>query len=192
MSEPAFDAARFTFSRTVIEGVLEVSFLPLPDHRGAFARVFDQEEFALAGHFSQGAVQVNLAMTSEAGTARGLHWQEIDSDGRGESKLIACVAGRVFDVAVDVRPDSPTYLKHHAVELVPTDWRALLLPPGVAHGMQALESASALLYHHSARFNPSLERGLRIDDPLLAIEWPLPIRNLSERDRALPFLSATT
>ncbi len=175
---------------TLIPGVLEIAFRPVSDHRGTFARVFDAEEFASAGLFPDGAVQTNLAVTRQAGTARGLHWQEPVPGRTGETKLVTCVAGRVFDVAVDLRPGSPTHLTHYSLELAAGTWCALLIPPGVAHGMQALEDDSALLYHHAAPFDPELERGARVDDPVLAIPWPLEIRNLSDRDRSHPPVDA--
>jgi dTDP-4-dehydrorhamnose 3,5-epimerase len=187
VSTPVTDAAaapRFVFHPTSIAGVVEVELGPVGDHRGTFARLFDAEEFAAIGLFPDGAVQTNLAVTAVAGTVRGLHWQEPVDDRTGEAKLILCVAGRVFDVAVDLRPSSPTRLQHHSVELVAGTWRALLIPPGVAHGMQALEDGSMLLYHHAAPFDATLERGVRVDDPALAIPWPLPVRDLSDRDRA--------
>lgn len=183
------NSSRFAFRTTPIAGVLEVELLPVGDHRGVFARLFDAEIFAARGLFSKGAVQTNFAVTREAGTVRGLHWQDQDSEGPGEAKLVMCVAGRAFDVAVDFRTDSPTRLQHHAVELTPMAWRALLIPPGVAHGMQAVEDNTALTYHTAAPFNPSLERGARPDDPALGIEWPLPVRNLSDRDRTHPLIS---
>lgn len=180
------ECPRFTFRPTPIPGVLEVDFAPVSDDRGMFARVFDIEEFTATGLFPDGAVQTNLAVTQEAGTVRGLHWQEPVPPRTGESKLVMCVAGRVFDVACDLRPESPTRLQHHALVLAAGTWRALLIPPGVAHGMQALEDASTLLYLHAAPFNDALERGARADDSALAIPWPLEIRNLSVRDRSHP------
>lgn len=182
----AHASSRFAFRPTPIPGVLEVDFTPVSDERGTFARVFDRHEFAAAGLFSDGAVQTNLAATQEAGTVRGFHWQEHVPGRAGESKLVMCVTGHVFDVAVDLRPDSPTRLQHYGLELAAGTWRALLIPPGVAHGVQALENGSTLLYHHTAPFDPALERGARVDDPALAIPWPLAIRNLSARDQSHP------
>lgn len=177
---------RFVFHQTPISGVVEVELLPVSDHRGAFARLFDAEQFAATGQFPDGVAQTNVAHTREAGTARGLHWQEPAPGRIGESKLVLCAAGRIFDVAVDLRRGSPTRLQHHALELAAGSWRALLIPPGVAHGMQALEADSVIVYHHSAPFDPSRERGAHVEDPALAIPWPSPIRNLSPRDLAHP------
>lgn len=178
--------SRFTFHPTPIDGVLEVERRMIEDDRGHFSRLFCADEFAPTGLFPEGPVQVNLAMTAAAGTVRGLHYQLRPESGPGEAKLVTCVAGRVFDVAVDLRPDSPTRFHHHAVHLAADSPRSLLIPPGVAHGMQALEAGSALLYLHAASYDATLERGVRADDPLLGIPWPLPVVNRSERDRALP------
>ena len=184
-------APRFTFRPTSIDGVMEVDLTPVGDDRGAFARIFDVDAFRTTGLFPSGPVQTNLAVTREAGTVRGLHWQEPVPGRTGEAKLVMCVVGRVFDVAVDLRAGSPTRLRHHALELAAGSWRALLIPPGVAHGMQALEDGSTLLYHHSAPFDPALERGARPDDPALGIPWPLEIHNLSARDRSHPPVDTT-
>lgn len=175
-----------TFHPTPIEGVFEVERRPIADARGQFERLFCDAEFAATGGFPDGPVQVNLATTGLAGTVRGLHYQVQPGKGPGEAKLVTCVAGRVFDVAVDLRPGSPTRLQHHAVELDAGGTRSLLIPAGVAHGMQALEDGTTLVYLHAAPYDAELERGIRVDDPTLAIPWPLAIANLSDRDRALP------
>lgn len=178
--------SRFVFHPTPIAGVLEVERRPVGDDRGRLTRLFCTDEFAPTGLFPAGPVQVNLATTATAGTVRGLHYQLRPASIPGESKLVTCVAGRVFDVAVDLRPDSPTRFRHHAVELTTDGPFSLLIPPGVAHGMQALEDGSALLYLHAASYDAALERGVLADDPLLGIPWPLPVVNRSERDRTLP------
>jgi dTDP-4-dehydrorhamnose 3,5-epimerase len=183
------DHERFMLYPTPVKGVMEVEFRPIDDERGSFARVFEAAHFERAGLFPDGPVHINLAKTREAGTVRGLHWQDPAPGVVGETKLITCVAGKVFDVAVDVRQDSPTRFQHHAVELSATDNRALLIPPGVAHGMQALEDFSTLLYLHAAPFVAELERGVRVDDPALSIPWPLPVRNLSARDQSHPSIA---
>lgn len=181
---------RLTFHPTAIDGVFEVERHPRGDHRGRFARLFCAQEYAATGLLGERPVQINLATTSRAGSVRGMHVQRPHPDGSGETKLVTCVVGRVFDVALDVRVDSPTFGQHHAVELAGDGTRSLLIPPGVAHGMQALEDDTTLLYLHGAPYDPALERGVRPDDPALAIGWPLPVVALSERDRALPDLAA--
>ncbi len=191
MADGPTDPERIVLHPTPIEGVMEVEFRTVRDGRGSLTRVFAPEAFAGTGLFPDGPVHVNVATTLEAGTVRGLHWQQPSPGAVGEAKVITCVSGRVFDVAVDLRPESRTRFAHHAVELTPDGGRALLIPPGVAHGMQALEDGSTLLYLHAAAFVPERERGARADDPLLAIAWPLPLRNLSERDRGHPLLDGT-
>ncbi|MGA1780355.1 MAG: dTDP-4-dehydrorhamnose 3,5-epimerase family protein [Planctomycetota bacterium] len=187
---PDAPETRLSFHPTAIGGVFEVERHPRADHRGRFARLFCAEEYAAAGLFAGGAVQINLATTTRAGSVRGMHHQQVRPDGSGEAKLVTCVVGRVFDVALDVRVGSPTFGRHHAVELAGDGTTSLLIPPGVAHGMQALEDDVTLLYVHGAAYDPALERGVRPDDPALAIGWPLPVVALSDRDRALPDLAA--
>jgi dTDP-4-dehydrorhamnose 3,5-epimerase len=116
---------------------------------------------------------------------RGLHYQRPP---QAEAKWVRCLKGRVFDVAVDLRRGSPTFLKWHAVELDGVSMNALLIPEGCAHGFQVLEPESELLYLHTATYTPGLEGAARYDDPRLAIRWPLPVTDLSERDRTHPLL----
>ena len=134
----------------------------------------------------RGIAQVNLSRTEAVGTIRGLHLQ---AEPHSEAKLVRCLRGRVWDVAVDLRQDSATYGQWHAVELSPDQGNALLIPEGCAHGFQVLEPGSELLYLHSGAWEPEAETGVRWDDPTLAIAWPLPAGGLSERDCSLPRLS---
>jgi dTDP-4-dehydrorhamnose 3,5-epimerase len=127
----------------------------------------------------RGIAQVNLSRTEAVGTIRGMHLQ---------ADPHSCLRGRVWDVAVDLRQDSATYLHWHAVELSPDQSNALLIPEGCAHGFQVLEPGSELLYLHSGAWKPEAETGVRWDDPQLAIAWPLPVAEMSDRDRSLPFL----
>lgn len=180
---------RFTFRATPIEGLVEVERHPIADRRGRFARLFCADEYAGTGLLADRPAQVNLAQTTHRGSVRGMHVQAWEGRGAGEAKLVTCVAGRVFDVALDLRRDSPTFGQHHALELAAEMDVSLLIPPGVAHGMQALEDAVTLLYLHGASFDPGLERGVRPDDPDLGIAWPLPVVGLSDRDRSLPPLA---
>ena len=129
--------------------------------------------------------QVNLSRTEEVGTIRGLHLQ---ADPHSEAKLVRCLKGRVWDVAVDLRRDSSTYQQWHGLELSPLQGNALLIPEGCAHGFQVLEPGSELLYLHSGAWVPEAETGVRWDDTQLAIAWPLPVTDLSYRDRSLSFL----
>jgi dTDP-4-dehydrorhamnose 3,5-epimerase len=154
------------------------------DERGRFARLFCQGSLAAFGQSLQ-IRQINHSRTGKRGTVRGLHFQHPP---HAESKLITCLRGAVWDVAVDLRRGSATFLHWHAERLEAGDGRSLLLPPGFAHGFQTLEDDSELLYLHSADYSPEHEGGLAPGDPRLAIDWPLAIDNLSARDAAHPLL----
>jgi dTDP-4-dehydrorhamnose 3,5-epimerase len=151
------------------------------DARGRFSRLFCEGSLEVAGRPFH-VRQINHSVTREKGSVRGLHYQQ------GEAKLITCMQGAVWDVAVDIRKGSPTFLHWHAEHLVAGDGRSLLLPPGFAHGFQALSDDAQLLYLHSADYDPEHEGVLSVDDPCLAITWPLPIINLSARDASQPRL----
>ncbi|KUI06096.1 dTDP-4-dehydrorhamnose 3,5-epimerase family protein [Mycobacterium sp. IS-3022] len=156
------------------------------DSRGTFVRLFCAEELQpLLG--DRQIAQINHSTTSDAGAVRGLHFQRPP---HAEMKMVRCLRGRVWDVAVDLRSGSPTFLQWHAEELAQDDAKMLVIPEGFAHGFQALEPASELLYLHTAFYHPPSEGGLRHDDPRLAITWPLPPQDLSPRDLAHPLLSA--
>ncbi len=171
---------------TPIAGVRVVQTRTLGDARGSFVRVFCAEQLAAAGA-PLAFVQINLSRTRAAGTVRGLHFQRPPA---AEAKLIRCLRGRVFDVAVDLRRGSPTFGHWFGVELAADNDTEILIPQGCAHGFQALTDDVELLYHHTAPYTPALEGGVRFDDPALAIDWPLPARNVSARDQQLPPLSA--
>jgi dTDP-4-dehydrorhamnose 3,5-epimerase len=173
-------------SHTPIHGVFELHAQPFADHRGAFLNAFRAQELAFMSSWGDRSVaQVNLSRTEAVGTIRGLHLQ---AQPHSEAKLVRCLRGRVWDVALDLRKDSPTYGHWHPVELSPEQGNALLIPEGCAHGFQVLEPASELLYLHSGAWEPEAETGVRWDDPQLAIAWPLSATDLSDRDRNLPFL----
>jgi len=158
------------------------------DARGWFAEIWNRERFARAG-LALDFVQDNLAHSAAAGTLRGLHFQRPPA---AQSKLVRVLAGRIFDVAVDLRPGSPTYRRHVAVELSAEDGAWLLVPKGFAHGYLTLEPATLVLYKVDAPYDPAREGGIAFDDPELAIPWPVPPGGpiLSAKDRALPRLSA--
>ena len=139
----------------------------------------------LVGH--RQIAQINLSITSHVGAVRGLHFQHPP---HAEMKMIRCLRGRAWDVAVDLRTGSPSFLNWHAHELAPDDATMLVIPEGFAHGFQALEPETELLYLHTAVYRPQAEDGLRHDDPRLAIGWPLPPTDLSPRDLAHPLLTA--
>lgn len=173
--------------RTPINGIFELISQPFADHRGAFLNGFRTQELAFMSSWGdRGIAQVNFSRSEGVGTIRGLHLQ---AEPHSEAKLVRCLRGRVWDVAVDLRLSSPTYGQWHAVKLSPKAANALLIPEGCAHGFQVLEPWSELLYLHSGAWEPEAETSVRWDDPQLAITWPLPAAELSDRDRGLPFLS---
>jgi dTDP-4-dehydrorhamnose 3,5-epimerase len=163
-----------------------VQSLPHRDARGAFIRVFCAEELQPVLGPRQIA-QINHSRTSHTGAVRGMHFQYPP---HAEMKMIRCLRGRVWDVAVDLRSGSPTFLQWHAQELSQDDAQMLVIPEGFAHGFQALEPDSELLYLHTAFYHSPSEGGLRHDDPQLAVAWPLPPKDLSPRDLSHPLLDA--
>lgn len=169
---------------TPLDGLRLVETETVVDPRGSFERLFcdlDWELLRPRMHFAQ----VNLSTTTQRGSVRGLHFQRAPA---AEAKLIRCVSGHAFDVAVDLRADSPTFLHWHAVELRADEPREVFIPEGFAHGFQALSDDVRLLYFHTAHWTPACEGGVRHDDPRLAIPWPLAPINVSARDSTHPLL----
>lgn len=164
-----------------IAGVFVVRTERHVDERGSFARFFCQEELAQALD-GQRIVQVNHSATRTAGAVRGLHYQHAP---HAETKLVRCLRGRAWDVALDLRAGSPTFLQWHAQELDGTGADMLVIPPGCAHGFQALEPDTELLYFHTAAYAAHAEGGVNALDPRLAIAWPLPVLQRSARDTTL-------
>ncbi|MGV6393865.1 dTDP-4-dehydrorhamnose 3,5-epimerase family protein [Pseudomonas caspiana] len=170
-----------------LTGLFSVQHKHHADQRGHFSRLFCEgslEVFGQPFHIRQ----INHSCTRERGSVRGLHYQ---NGSASESKLITCLRGEVWDVAVDLRVDSPTFLHWHAEHLRAGDGRSLLLPAGFAHGFQALSDDAELLYLHSADYAPEVEGGLSVHDPRLAITWPMAVKNLSARDASHPLLDST-
>ena len=168
---------------TGIDGVWELIGNPFRDSRGAFLNGFRLQEEAFARSWGQRPIaQVNLSLTKEVGTVRGLHMQ---ASPHSEAKIVRCLRGRVWDVAVDLRRESSTFGCWHALELTAATGNSLLIPEGCAHGFQVLEQNSELLYLHSGAWIPEAEIGVHCCDPHLAITWPFPPRGLSERDHTL-------
>lgn len=174
------------FTRTEVQDVVIVDLEPFSDDRGLFARTFDAEEFAAQG-IDPGVAQCNLSFNHAAGTLRGLHRQVPP---HAEGKLVRCTAGAIVDVAVDVRPESPTYGRHVLVELTAANRRALWIPPYVAHGYQTLVPDAEVTYQVSGRYAPGGEQGFRHDDPAFGIAWPLPVGVISAKDAGWPLLEA--
>ena len=170
---------------TPLAGLLLMETAPIRDERGQFDRVFCEtqcSELRPNLHWTQ----INVSTTAHLGTIRGMHFQYPPA---AEAKLIRCLRGRVFDVAVDVRAGSPTFLRWHGVELSERKPLQVFIPEGFAHGFQTLENDCELLYLHSAPYNPESEGGINPSDPLLNIKWPLQVLNMSQRDRERPFLT---
>lgn len=176
---------RLTIIDTPLAGLKLVKTEPVGDHRGSFARLFCAAELAPLG-LPGPVVQINHSFTAARGAVRGLHFQRPP---KAEAKLVRCLRGRVLDVAVDLRAGSPTFGAWHAVELAPEEHLAFYLPRGFAHGFQTLTPDCELLYLHTEYYSPEHEGGLRFDDPALAIPWPLPVADISGRDRSHPLLA---
>ena len=171
------------FVSTGIPGAIEVRHRVFRDSRGSFRRLFCASEFAESG-LPAAYVQANHSVTMGAGSLRGLHFQYPPA---AEDKFVTCTAGRAFDVALDLRRGSPTFLHWAAVEIDPST--SFFIPKGCAHGFQALTDEVHLVYLSTSFYAPADESGVRFDDPAAAIDWPLPIANLSERDGSFALLN---
>jgi dTDP-4-dehydrorhamnose 3,5-epimerase len=173
------------FKETRLRGVFEIAITPHEDERGFFARSYCWREFEEHG-LDPRVVQCNVSHNRERGTLRGMHYQEAPSP---EAKLIRCVRGAVYDVAVDIRPHSATFREWIAVELKAERGKAstmLYLPEGVAHGFLTLEDDTEVFYQMSEFYAPDVARGFRWNDPAFSVDWPAPVRVISERDRTYP------
>jgi len=175
----------FDVRPTALRGLSAVTRLRREDERGFFSRFFCAEELASAG-FSLPVAQMNHTFTRHRGTVRGLHFQHPP---HAEDKFVSCLRGEVFDVAVDLRRSSPTFLEWHGEVLSAANGRSMLIPQGFAHGFQALQDDCELLYLHSRPYSAAAEGGLRATDPGLNVAWPLPQSTLSERDARFPLLA---
>lgn len=173
---------RFTLTGLPLPGLKLVERQRLGDSRGFLTRLFCAEELTAAG-WTKPIAQVNHTYTAQRGAVRGLHYQ---TPPHAEMKLVSCIRGEVWDVALDLRTGSPTYLQWHAETLSAGNHRALLIPEGFAHGFQALTDDVELIYLHSAAYNAAAEAGLNAKDPALNIAWPLDITELSVRDQNHP------
>jgi dTDP-4-dehydrorhamnose 3,5-epimerase len=179
--------SRFQIQTTALPGLSVVTRCKLGDERGFLSRLFCAQELSAAG-WQRPIAQINHTFTARTGTLRGMHYQQVP---HAEMKLVQCLQGKIWDVVVDLRPASPTYLKWHGEILSAENCRALSIPEDFAHGFQTLSPDCVLLYVHSAAHHPQSEAGLRFDDPALAIAWPLPVTDLSERDQQHPLLSSS-
>ena len=170
------------FVETELPGAWIIEPERLEDERGFFARTFCRREFGERGLETE-LVQQSVSCSRRRGTLRGMHFQ---APPHAECKLVRCTAGAVWDVVLDLRPDSPRYLRHIGVRLDADNRRALYLPRGVAQGFQTLADDTELLYQMSAYFHPESARGVRCNDPAFGIEWPLEVTAISERDAGYP------
>ena len=178
---------RFAIKDLPLPGLKLVERVPIGDARGSLTRVFCAKELG-GSVWPEPIVQINQTLTSVRGTVRGLHYQRPP---HCEKKLVVCTRGKIWDVAVDLRKGSPTFLQWHAEILSPENHCALLIPEGFAHGLQTLCDGVEMLYFHSTAHHPEAESGLSPLDPRLGISWPEEITALSDRDKTHPFLSET-
>lgn len=173
-------------TNTPIQGLQIIQSEAHQDKRGFFSRLFCSQELEpILGQ--RHIVQINHSVTCNVGAIRGIHYQ---NPPHAELKIVRCLKGRIFDVAVDLRRDSATFLQWEAVELTPEKHNAFIIPEGCAHGFQVLEVNSELLYLHTNFYAPNAEAGLPYNDPRLGITWPLEATDLSERDSKHPLLDA--
>jgi dTDP-4-dehydrorhamnose 3,5-epimerase len=170
---------------TGIDGVLVAETKMIQDKRGSFGRMFCDHDLTSAIGTRQ-IKQINKSCTSMIGAIRGLHFQYSP---HSEMKMIRCLKGRVWDIALDIRKGSPTFLQWHAQELSSDNALLMIIPEGCAHGFQVLEPDSELLYLHTASYEPSAEGGIRFDDPIINIPWPMPATDLSDRDNHHPLIT---
>jgi dTDP-4-dehydrorhamnose 3,5-epimerase len=173
------------FKATPLSGAFLIELVPRVDPRGMFARAFCAREFGEHG-LETLFVQANMSTTTRSGVVRGMHFQR---EPHAEVKLVRCVRGAIYDVIVDTRADSPTYLRWFGAELSEANGRAMYVPKGFAHGFQALSDGSTTFYMVSAFYAPEAEGGLRFDDPKLAIDWPRAVADISEKDARWPLLA---
>lgn len=176
---------RFTTTDLPLTGLKLIERQRLADDRGFLSRLFCSDELAVAG-WQKPIAQINHTYTSKSGTIRGLHYQ---NQPHAEMKLVSCTRGKVWDVVVDLRFNSPTFMQWHAQTLSEDNGHALLIPEGFAHGFQTLINDCSLLYMHSEVYAPQSEAGLRFNDGRLDITWPLPVSEISARDLSHPPLN---
>jgi len=175
------------FTPTAISGAFLIDLEPRGDERGFFARTFCANEFRAHG-INANVAQCNVCYNKHQGTVRGMHYQIAPAT---ETKLIRCLRGAIHDVIIDLRPESPSFMRQVAVELSAANRRALFVPALCAHGYQTLTDDTEVFYQTGEFYAPECERGLRHGDPALQLEWPLPVTMLSEKDAQWPLLGET-
>lgn len=175
------------FIKLALKGAFVIEPEPVKDKRGRFSRLLCKNELNNVGH-TENIIQVNHSVTEKAGVVRGLHFQMAP---KAEIKIVKCIKGAVFDVIVDIRRNSPTFLNWHGEELTGENMRMMYVPKGFAHGFQTLKPESELIYFHTEFYSPEHEGALRYNDPQLSIDWPLPVSDISKRDSSHPLIDAT-
>ncbi|GAA6619903.1 dTDP-4-dehydrorhamnose 3,5-epimerase [Scytonema sp. NUACC26] len=176
------------FTKTELQDAYIIDLDQKPDQRGFFARTFCAQEFEAHG-LKPTVAQCNLSFNHKKGTLRGMHYQLLPA---AETKLIRCISGAIYDVIIDMRPESPTYLQHIGVELTAENRRALYVPEMFAHGYQALTDGAEVVYQVGEFYTPGYERGLRYDDPFFNIQWPMEVTVISDKDKNWPLMSMMT
>jgi dTDP-4-dehydrorhamnose 3,5-epimerase len=172
------------FTPTSLAGSYIIDLEPKSDERGWFARYYCKNEFQKIGHTKEW-VQMNHSVSNKKGSIRGMHFQIHPYK---EIKMLRCIAGSVYDVIIDLRKGSKTFLQWMGLELSAANKKMLYIPEGFAHGFQCLEDNCELIYHHSEFYKPGAEAGIRYNDPLVSIQWPLPLTVISPRDDQHPYL----
>jgi dTDP-4-dehydrorhamnose 3,5-epimerase len=176
------------FEATPIPGLFVTRLEPIPDERGFFSRAFCAEEFRERG-LNPAVEQCSLSYNRKRGTLRGMHYQKAPA---AEAKLVRCIRGSIFDVAVDLRPDSPAFLRWFAAELTSANRLAMYVPEGCAHGFLSLEDDCEIFYLSSRRYTPALADGFRYDDPAIGIRWPASVTVISPKDVSWPPLAISS
>ncbi|MDC0601548.1 dTDP-4-dehydrorhamnose 3,5-epimerase [Aliiglaciecola sp.] len=174
------------FSDTSIKGLYVAHSNRISDHRGEFSRLYCRQAL-LEKNIKDSLVQINHSNTKKRGAIRGLHFQVPP---KLEMKMVRCIQGEVFDVAVDLRVNSPTYLKWHGEKLSAETNNMMIIPEGFAHGFQSLTENVRMLYLHTEYYSAEYEQGLRFDEPAINIQWPLPPSDISERDLTHPYIDS--
>ena len=174
------------FLETSLKGAFILELEERKDDRGAFARTFCMKEFADHG-LKPTVAQCNLSYNYKAGTLRGMHYQVPPAV---ETKLVRCTRGKIYDIIVDIRPGSPTYLQHFGIELTEENHKALYVPEMFAHGYQALTDMAEVAYQVGEMYTPGCERGIRHDDPALGLKWPMKPTVMSDKDKSWPAFAA--
>ena len=177
---------RFNFIPTPLDGLYKIERKLIEDSRGFLSRLFCADDFQEIG-FKKPIAQINHTLTYNQGVIRGMHYQNHPN---AEAKIITCILGEVFDVVVDLRKDSPTFLECHSEILSANNQNSLFIPKGFAHGFQSLTKECNLIYMHSNFFSPDSEAAFNALDPRLAISWPIKITEMSERDKKHPMISS--